>query len=71
MVAERKASDGDAAPMRRMLINQEMAIDVHIDGEVVVDNHLDTEDDQVDVVCFDVKTQLLDVDVVHISDVFQ
>ena len=67
--AEWKVSNGDTATMRCMLMNREMVVDVHIDGEVVVENHLDTGDDQVDVNGLDLKAQLLDLDVVHISDV--
>ena len=71
MPAEWRASNDDAAPVRCMLMNKDVVVDVYVDDEVVVENHLDTGDGQVDVEGLDVKTQLLDLDVLHTSDVFQ
>ena len=36
MPAEWKASNGDAAPIRCMLMNKKVVVDVHVDDEVVV-----------------------------------
>ena len=52
-------------------MNKDVVVNVYVDDEVVVENHLDAGDGQVDVGCLDVKTQLLDLDVPHTSDVLQ
>ena len=71
MPAEWMASNDDAALVRCMLMTKDVVIDVYVDDEVVVENHLDPVDGQVDVEGLDIKAQLLDLDVPHTIDVFQ
>ena len=71
MPVEWMTSNDDAAPVRCMLMNKDVVVDVYVDDEVVVENHLDTVDGQVDVEDLDIKAQLLDLDVPHTNDVFQ
>ena len=61
----------DATPVRCMLMNKTVVVDVYVDDEVVVKGYLDTWDGQVDVVRLDVKDQLFDLDVQYTSDALQ
>ena len=69
--AEWRASNDDATPVRCTLMSRDVIVDVNVEDEAVVENHLDTDGGQVDGDSLDVKTQLVDLVVLHICDVLQ